>query len=59
MMRMTGIYHAGPPVAFRRRLAAKDPEIKLVRGVFDNISDSAKKRLAYLPAINDSISHIR
>ncbi len=32
-------------VSFRRRLAAKDPEMKLVRGVFDNISDSAMEKL--------------
>ncbi len=32
-------------VEFRRRLAAKDPEMKLVRHVFDNIRDSAIKKL--------------
>ena len=32
-------------VEFRRRLAAKDPEMKLVRNVFDNIRDAAKKKL--------------
>jgi hypothetical protein len=32
-------------VEFRRRLAAKDPEMKLVRNVFDNIRDSAIERL--------------
>ena len=32
-------------VEFRRRLAAKDPEMKLVRAVFDNVRDSALKRL--------------
>jgi hypothetical protein len=32
-------------VEFRRRLAAKDPEMKLVRGVFDTIRDSAIDRL--------------
>ena len=32
-------------VEFRRRLAAKDPEMNLVRGVFDNIRDSAVKKL--------------
>ncbi len=32
-------------VEFRRRLAAKDPEMKLVRNIFDNIRDSAIKRL--------------
>lgn len=32
-------------VEFRRRLAAKDPEMKLVRGVFDSIRDSALNRL--------------
>lgn len=32
-------------VEFRRRLAAKDPEMKLVRHVFDNIRDSAIKAL--------------
>lgn len=32
-------------VEFRRRLAAKDPEMKLVRNVFDNIRDSALKKL--------------
>ena len=32
-------------VEFRRRLAAKDPEMKLVRGVFDGIRDSALNRL--------------
>jgi hypothetical protein len=32
-------------VEFRRRLAAKDPEMSLVRNVFDNIRDSAIKKL--------------
>jgi hypothetical protein len=32
-------------VEFRRRLAANDPEMKLVRGVFDGIRDSALNRL--------------
>jgi len=32
-------------VEFRRRLAAKDPEMNLVRNVFDNIRDSAIKKL--------------
>ena len=32
-------------VEFRRRLAAKDPEMTLVRTVFDNIRDSAIQRL--------------
>ena len=32
-------------VEFRRRLAAKDPEMKLVRNVFDTIRDSALKKL--------------
>lgn len=32
-------------VEFRRRLAAKDPEMKLLRNVFDTIRDSALKRL--------------
>jgi hypothetical protein len=32
-------------VEFRRRLAAKDPEMKLVRHVFDNIRDSAINKL--------------
>ena len=32
-------------VEFRRRLAAKDPEMKLIRNVFDNIRDSAIKKL--------------
>jgi len=32
-------------VEFRRRLAAKDPEMKLVRNVFDNIRDSAISKL--------------
>jgi hypothetical protein len=32
-------------VEFRRRLAASDPEMKLVRGVFDGIRDSALNRL--------------
>jgi Transposase DDE domain/Transposase domain (DUF772) len=32
-------------VEFRRRLATKDPEMKLVRNVFDNIRDSAIKKL--------------
>jgi hypothetical protein len=33
-------------VEFRRRLAAKDPEMKLVRNVFDHIRDSAIKKLS-------------
>jgi len=32
-------------VEFRRRLAAKDDEMKLVRNVFDTIRDSALKKL--------------
>ena len=32
-------------VEFRRRLAAKDPEMKLVRNVFDTIRDSALRKL--------------
>jgi hypothetical protein len=32
-------------VEFRRRLAAKDPEMKLIRNVFDNVRDSAIKKL--------------
>ena len=32
-------------VEFRRRLAAKDPEMKLVRNVFDNVRDSAINKL--------------
>lgn len=32
-------------VAFRRRLAAKDPEMKLVSSVFDNIRNSTLKKL--------------
>ena len=32
-------------VEFRRRLAAKDPEMKLLRNVFDTIRDSALKKL--------------
>jgi hypothetical protein len=32
-------------VEFRRRLAEKDPEMKLVRHVFDNIRDSAIEKL--------------
>jgi hypothetical protein len=32
-------------VEFRRRLAAKDPEMKLVRNVFDNTRDRAIKKL--------------
>lgn len=32
-------------VEFRRRLAAKDHEMKLIRNVFDNIRDSAIKKL--------------
>jgi hypothetical protein len=32
-------------VEFRRRLAARDPEMKLVRNVFDSIRDSAIKKL--------------
>ncbi len=33
-------------VEFRRRLAAKDPEMKLVRNVFDKIRDSAIEKLS-------------
>jgi hypothetical protein len=40
-------------VEFRRRLAAKDPEMKLVRTVFDHIRDSAIKKLGL------SVSHQR
>jgi hypothetical protein len=36
-------------VEFRRRLAAKDPEMKLVRNVFDHIRDSAIKTLVKGP----------
>ena len=32
-------------VEFRRRLAAKDPEMKLVRNIFDNVRDSAINKL--------------
>ena len=32
-------------VEFRRRLAAKDPEMKLIRTVFDNVRDSAIEKL--------------
>jgi len=32
-------------VEFRRRLASKDPEMKLIRNVFDNVRDSAIKKL--------------
>jgi hypothetical protein len=32
-------------VEFRRRLAAKDPEMKLMRNLFDNIRDTALKKL--------------
>jgi hypothetical protein len=32
-------------VEFRRRLAAKDPEMNLVRNVFDNVRDTAIKKL--------------
>jgi hypothetical protein len=32
-------------VEFRRRLAAKDPEMKLIRNVFDNVRDSAIRKL--------------
>ena len=32
-------------VEFRRRLAAKDPEMKLIRNVFDNIRDAAVMKL--------------
>ena len=32
-------------VEFRRRLAAKDPEMKLVRNVFDQVRDSAVQKL--------------
>ena len=41
-------------VEFRRRLAAKDPEMKLVRNVFDNIRDSAIKKLG-LPTRNQRL----
>jgi hypothetical protein len=37
-------------VEFRRRLAAKDPEMKLVRNVFDNVRDSAISTLGLSPA---------
>jgi len=40
-------------VEFRRRLAAKDPEMKLVRTVFDSIRDSAIDKLGL------SVSHQR
>jgi hypothetical protein len=40
-------------VEFRRRLAAKDPEMKLVRSVFDNVRDSAIQKLGL------SVSHQR
>jgi hypothetical protein len=40
-------------VEFRMRLAAKDPEMKLVRTVFDHIRDSAIKKLGL------SVSHQR
>jgi hypothetical protein len=32
-------------VEFRRRLTAKDPEMKMVRALFDNIRDSAIDKL--------------
>ena len=32
-------------VEFRRRLAEKDPEMNLIHGLFDNISDNALKKL--------------
>jgi hypothetical protein len=32
-------------VEFRRRLASKDPEMKLIRSVFDNVRDTAIKKL--------------
>jgi len=32
-------------VEFRRRLSVKDPEMKLIRGVFDNVRDSAIQKL--------------
>jgi len=32
-------------VEFRRRLSAKDPEMKLIRAVFDNVRDSAVDKL--------------
>jgi hypothetical protein len=35
-------------VEFRRRLAAQDPEMKLVRYIFDNIRDSAINKLGLL-----------
>ena len=41
-------------VEFRRRLAAKDPEMKLVRTVFDNIRDSALQSLG-LSAANQRL----
>ena len=41
-------------VEFRRRLAAKDPEMKLVRKVFDDIRDSAIHRLG-LSAANQRL----
>ena len=41
-------------VEFRRRLAAKDPEMKLVRNVFDNIRDSAISKLG-LSAANQRL----
>jgi hypothetical protein len=40
-------------VEFRRRLAAKDPEMKLVRAVFDTIRDSA------IDALGLSVAHQR
>ena len=40
-------------VEFRRRLADKDPEMKMIRTVFDHIRDSAIKRLGL------SVSHQR
>jgi hypothetical protein len=41
-------------VEFRRRLAAKDPEMTLVRNVFENIRDSAIKKLG-LSTINQRL----
>jgi hypothetical protein len=37
-------------VEFRRRLADKDPEMKLLRNVFDNIRDTAIKKLGLSPS---------
>jgi hypothetical protein len=41
-------------VEFRRRLAAKDPEMKLIRGVFDIVRDSAIAKLG-LSAANQRL----